>query len=65
MKASTADPALTSNITLRGFFKWDTMFSNDVAPIMFVPFASFFMNSSTFDTVLLNATTWNDKNRYT
>lgn len=57
INASTADPALTSNITLLGFFNWATMFSREVAPMTFVPLASFFINSSTFETVLLNATT--------
>jgi hypothetical protein len=61
IKASTADPALTNNMTRLGFFNSDTMFSSDVAPITFVPLASFFIKSSTLDTVLLKATTYNTK----
>lgn len=61
IKASTADPALTNNMTRLGFFNSDTIFSRDVAPITFVPLASFFIKSSTLDTVLLKATTYNTK----
>ena len=37
MKSSTADPALTSIMTRRGFFSLDTMSSSDLAPTMLVP----------------------------
>ena len=37
MKSSTALPALTNIITLRGFFKVATISFIDLAPITFVP----------------------------
>ena len=57
IKASTAAPALTSNMTRRGFFRLATISSIDFAPIILVPFASFCMKLSTLDTVMLYATT--------
>ena len=57
MKPSTAGPAFTSNMTRLGFFRLAVISSRDLAPITLVPFASFCMKSSTFETVLLNATT--------
>ena len=53
MKSSTADPAFTSIIMRRGFFSFDIISSMEWAPTIFVPFASFSKNLSTFATVRL------------
>ena len=70
MKASTAGPALTSNITRRGRFRREQNSSIEWAPTMdfpvinadlriSVPLASFSMKWSTLETVRLNAATVN------
>ncbi len=58
MKASTALPAWTINMTRLGFFKSETISGSEWAPIMLVPFASFCKKWSTFSTVLLKAHTY-------
>ena len=63
MKSSTAEPALTSIITRRGFFSFATISFSDLAPTTFVPFASLAKNLSTFSTVRLNAQTYQNHTR--
>ena len=46
MKVSTAAPAFTNNITLRGFLRKDTISSSDLAPMMFVPESSMLLTKS-------------------
>ena len=58
MKESTAAPALTSIITRRGFLSLEIMSLIDVAPITFVPLASFSRNCFTLATVRLYAQTY-------
>ena len=57
MKSSTALPALTMIMTLRGRFRRDTNSSTEWAPTMFFPFARPFTKSSTFEVVRLKAAT--------
>lgn len=58
MKSSTALPACTISITRLGFFNESIISWMECAPTIFVPFASFSRNLSTFSTVLLNAHTF-------
>uniref|UniRef100_A0A915K666 Uncharacterized protein n=1 Tax=Romanomermis culicivorax TaxID=13658 RepID=A0A915K666_ROMCU len=51
MNSSTARPALTRSMTRRGDFRDETKSGKDLAPMIFVPFASLSKNSSTFDTL--------------
>ena len=57
INASTTSPARTINMILRGDSNLETKSSNDVAPMMLVSFAGPSRNSSTLETVRLNATT--------
>ena len=49
MNSSTAWPALTMIMTLRGFFSSDTNSAIECAPRIFLPLARPFTKSSTFD----------------
>src|SRR5436190_18294442 len=55
--SSTVGPALTISITRRGFLSAWTSSAIECAPTTFVPLASFWMKSSTFETVRLNTAT--------
>ena len=57
MKSSTALPALTMIMTLRGRFRRDTNSSTEWAPRMFFPFARPFTKSSTLEVVRLKTAT--------
>ena len=57
MKSSTAFPALTMIMTLRGRFRRDTNSSTERAPRMFFPLARPFTKSSTLEIVRLKAAT--------
>ena len=56
---STVSPAFTISITRRGRFSRLVSSSIECAPTTSVPFASFAIKSSTFETVLLNTATLN------
>ena len=58
MRSSTAGPALTIIITLRGFARFFTRSSSEWQPTNFLPFARPAMNSSTFSVVRLKTATW-------
>ena len=55
--SSTGWPAFTMSIIFRGVFKRPIISSIEWAPMTFDPFAAWLRNSSTLDTVRLNATT--------
>ncbi len=57
MKSSTAFPALTMIMTLRGRFRRDANSSTERAPRMFLPLARPLTKSSTLETVRLKAAT--------